>query len=108
MLSLKDLDEGVEILMDADGEASLLVDLLLVRLELVPVSDCLEVDVVGEFLLELHVPLLVFDGQGAGWDMSVVDVIDVEIFLACVGVDRVQLEKVLPSRRSSKPLPAAS
>ena len=96
LLPLEDLDEAVEVLVQAQRKPSLLVELIIaLLLVVVPLQHWLEVDIVFDLLLEPSVALLIIDGELTRLDVLVLDVVDVEVLLPQIGVDGVELEEVL-------------
>lgn len=90
--------------MDAQGEASLLIQLVIPSLVVIGLlSDGSKKDLFCEFSLELLVSSFIGDSETSSLDVFVLDVVDVEVLLALVGVDGVQLEEVLTTNSASKP-----
>lgn len=96
LLTLEYLDKVIEVFVNTEREASLLVELIVSLLVVVAAFvDGPQVDFIGDLLLEIFVAQFVRDSQLSALDVLIVHVIDVEILLPVVRVDRVQLEKVL-------------
>lgn len=84
--------------MNTKREACLLIELVVSSLVIIgPFSNRSQEDLFREFLLKLLVASLIVDCQLSSLDVLILDVVDIEVLLALIGVDRVQLEEVLPA-----------
>lgn len=82
--------------MQSQREPSLLIEFIIpLLLVIIPLKHRPEVYIIFDLLLEPRVALLVTDGQLAGLDMLVLNIVDIEVLLAEVRVDGVELEEVL-------------
>jgi hypothetical protein len=94
--------------MNTKGEACLLIELVVSSLVVIgPFSNRPQEDLFREFPLKFLVVSLIADCQLASLDVLILDVVDIEVLLALVRVDWVQLEEVLPTNSTPKPVQAS-
>lgn len=89
--------------MNTQGEACLLIELVVSSLIIVsPFSNWSQEDLFREFFLKSLVASLIVDYQLSSLDVLILDVVDIEVLLALIRVDRVKLEEVLPTNSTPK------
>ena len=100
LLPLEYLNKTIKILVKTNRKTPLLIDLPVLTIPLVnQFVNRIHVDLLDELLFDTLSAVVVFFGESCNWNMCVICIVDIEIFLALVGEDGIELEEILPAGR---------
>ena len=86
--------------MKTNRKTPLLIDLPVLTIPLVnQFVNRIHVDLLDKLLFDTLSAVVVFLGESCNRNMCVICIVDIEIFLALVGEDGIELEEILPARR---------
>jgi len=95
---LEVFQKGVELFVNSNRKTSFFINLKTFFGDILSfLSDFAKIDFVPEFLLDFGIPCFVIYCKLVRMYMIILGVVDVEIFLAMLREDRVELEEVLPA-----------